>query len=77
MIMGKFKCLNDRIKYGMSLQKLYLVIRAVQVFRLYHQNCLIFEKMPAYDNTGRSNFPITLFLGKLQLVVIGAVRIFK
>ena len=137
--MGKFKCLNDFIKYGMNLQKLDIVIRAVKIFRLYHQNCLIFEKisarhnsrsskilfviigegqifkshqencpisakilprddrassifqwyhqiclifakMPACDNTGRSNFQITsttLFLRKLQLVIIWEVQIFK
>ena len=33
-------------------------IRAVQIFRLYHQNCLIFEKISARDNRSSSNFEI-------------------
>ena len=68
MIIGEFKCLNDFIKYGMNLQKLYLVIRAVQIFRLCHQNCLIFEKISACDNRRSS---------KILLVVIGEGQIFK
>ena len=68
MIIGQFKCLNNFIKYGMNLQKLHLVIRAVQIFRLYHQNCLIFEKISAHDNRRSS---------KILLVIIGECQIFK
>ena len=44
MIMGQFKCSNDFIKYGKFLQKFQLVIRAVQIFRLYYQNFLVLRK---------------------------------
>ena len=68
MIIGQFKCLNNFIKYGMNLQKLHLVIRAVQIFRLYHQNCLIFEKISARHNSRSS---------KILFVIIGEGQIFK
>ena len=42
----------------MFLQKFNLVIRAVQIFRLCHQNCLIFEKISARDNRHSSNFQV-------------------
>ena len=58
MIMGQFKCSNDFIKYGKFLQKFQLVIRAGQIFRLYHQNFLIFEKISACDNRDSPNFQI-------------------
>ena len=53
---------------SLNLQKLHLVIRAVQSFRLYHQNCLIFEKTWARDNSGSS---------KILVAIIGQGQIFK
>ena len=44
------------------------MIRAVQIFRLYHQNCLIFEKISARDNSGSS---------KILIEIIGEGQIFK
>ena len=51
-----------------NLQKLHPVIRAVQIFRLYHQNCLTFEKISARNNSGSS---------KLLIEIIGEGQIFK
>ena len=53
---------------SLNLQKLHLVIRAVQSFRLYHQNCLIFEKTWARHNSGSS---------KILVAIIGQGQIFK
>ena len=51
-------------------------------FMWYHQNCYIFEKNSAHDNRVNSIFKITLrklpyFCEIRQLVIIGAVQIFK
>ena len=47
---------------------------SLKIFRLYHQNCLIFEKISARDNKYSSNFQIAstnlpLFLRKFPLVI--------
>ena len=48
-------------KTALFLEKVYLlIIGAVQIFKWYHQNCLIFFKISARDNSSSSNFQMTL-----------------
>ena len=48
-------------KTALFLGKVYLlIIGSVRIFKWYHQNCLIFLKISARDNSSSSNFQMTL-----------------
>ena len=57
------------------------MVRAVQIFRLYHQNCVIFEKILARDIRRNSNFQtastnLPYFLSHIKKNVLFLTKIF-